>query len=176
MRFAALLVVLGLVLAAVAPGRADNRTDYEAALAAIKQGKRDQAIALLTKIIDSKEECCSTLANLHYLRAELYSVAGKLDEAIADYGRTIEAMPDHAGAYHDRALVYAQQKKFAEALDDLSRAQFLIPNSPLVYFNRGRVYEMMGKKDLAIDEYRKARALAPKMKEPQEALKRLGAP
>jgi tetratricopeptide (TPR) repeat protein len=175
MRFAALMVVLGLVCAAVAPGRADNRTDYEAALAAIKKGQRDQAIVLLTKVIDTKEECCSTLANLYYLRAELLSLAGKLDDAIADYGRAIETMPDHAGAFHDRALVYAQQKKFAEALDDLSRAQFLIPNSPLVYFNRGRVYEMMDKKNEAILEYRKARALAPKMKEPQEALKRLGA-
>lgn len=175
MRFAALMVVLGLVLAAIAPGRADNRTDYEAALEAVKKGQRDQAIALLTKIIDTKEECCSMLANLYYLRAELHSLAGKLDAALADYGRTIETMPDHAGAYHDRALIYAQQKKFAEALDDLARAQFLIPNSPLVHFNRGRVYELMGRKDLAIEEYRKARALAPNMKEPQEALKRLGA-
>jgi tetratricopeptide (TPR) repeat protein len=175
MRFAALLVVLGLALAAVAPGRADNRTDYEAALAAVKAGKRDQAIALLTKIIDTKEECCSTLANLYYLRAELYSATGKPDAAIADYTRTIETMPDHAGAFHDRALIYAQQKKFAEALDDLARAQFLIPRSPLPYFNRGRVYELMGKRNEAIEEYRKARALAPKMKEPQAALRRLGA-
>jgi len=84
-------------------------------------------------------------------------------------------MPDHASAYHDRAVIYAMQKKYTEALDDLSRAEFLIPNSPLPYFNRGRVYESMGKKVEAIAEYRKARALAPRMKEPQEALRRLGA-
>jgi tetratricopeptide (TPR) repeat protein len=83
-------------------------------------------------------------------------------------------MPDHSGAFHDRALIHAQQKKFQEALDDLSRAQFLIPNSPLPHFNRGRVYEMMGKRPEAINEYKKARALAPRMKEPQEALRRLG--
>ena len=175
MRFAALMVVLGLFCAAAGPGRADARADYEAALEAIKKGQRDQAIALLTKAIDSKEECCSGLARLHYSRAELYGIAGKYDDAIADYTKTIENQPDHAGAFHDRALVYAQQKKYAEALDDLSRAQFLLPNSPLPYFNRGRVYEMMGKKNEAILEYRKARALAPKMKEPQEALRRLGA-
>ncbi|MGH7005371.1 MAG: tetratricopeptide repeat protein, partial [Alphaproteobacteria bacterium] len=82
---------------------------------------------------------------------------------------------DHASAFHDRALVYAQQKKYPEALDDLSRAQFLVPASPLPYFNRGRVYETMGKRDEAINEYKKARARAPRMKEPQEALRRLGA-
>lgn len=175
MRFAAFMVVLGLVCATAAPGRADARADYEAALAAIKNGQRDEAIALLTKAIESKEECCSGLANLHYVRAELYGLAAKYDEAIADYAKTIENQPDHAGAFHDRALVYAQQRKYAEALDDLSRAQFLLPNSPLPFFNRGRVYEMMGKKNDAIAEYRKARAMAPQMKEPQEALRRLGA-
>ena len=175
MRFAALLVALGLVCAAAAPGLADARADYEAALAAIKKGKRDEAIVLLTKAIDSKEECCSGLAALHYQRAELYGLAGKFDEAIADYALAIENQPDHAGAFHDRALVYAQQRKYAEALDDLSRAQFLLPASPLPHFNRGRVLEMMGKKDEAIAEYRKARQLAPQMKEAQDALKRLGA-
>jgi tetratricopeptide (TPR) repeat protein len=83
-------------------------------------------------------------------------------------------VPDHASAFHDRALIYAQQKKYQEALDDLSRAQFLVPNSPLPYFNRGRVYETMGKRAEAINEYKKARARAPRMKEPQEALRRLG--
>jgi len=32
----------------------------------------------------------------------------------------------------------------------------------------------MGKRAEAINEYKKARALAPRMKEPQEALRRLG--
>jgi tetratricopeptide (TPR) repeat protein len=175
MRFAALLIsLLGLLGAATAPAHADARTDFEAASLAAKQGKREAALALVTKAIDSKEASGRDLANMHYLRAELYSQAGKLDESIAEYSKTIELLPDHAAAFHDRAVIYAQQKKYQEALDDLSRAQFLVPNSPLPYFNRGRVYETMGKRDAAIEEYKKARALGPRMKEPQDALRRLG--
>jgi tetratricopeptide (TPR) repeat protein len=168
------MLFLGFALAAAVPAQADTRPDYEAAIAAIKQGKRDQAIALLTKVIDSKELSGETLATMHYMRADLYSQLAKLDESVADYSKAIEIMPDHAAAFHDRAVVYAQMKKYTEALDDLARAQFLVPNSPLPYFNRGRVYETMGKRNEAIQEYRRARALAPKMKEPQEALRRLG--
>lgn len=175
MRFAASILILGCLLAATGPARAEASADYEAAVQAIKQGKRDQAITLLTKAIDSKEESGRTLANMYYLRGGLYGQAAKFDEAVADYGKAIEQMPDHAAAFHDRAVVYAQQKNFPAALDDLARAQFLLPNSPLPHFNRGRVYEIMGKRNEAIQEYRSARALAPKMREPQDALRRLGA-
>ncbi|MGH7002749.1 MAG: tetratricopeptide repeat protein [Alphaproteobacteria bacterium] len=162
-------------IAAAGHARADARADFEAAADAIKKGKRDEGIVLLTKVIDSKEVSGDELATMYYMRADLYGHLNKLDEALADYAKTIEIMPDHAAAFHDRATVYAQQKKFKEALDDLSRAQFLVPQSPLPHFNRGRVYEMMDRKADAIAEYRKARTLAPKMKEPQEALRRLGA-
>ena len=146
----------------------------KAAVEAVKKGKRDEAVALLTKVIDSKEVDGERLATMHYMRADLFSQINKLDEAIADYTKAIDVMPDHAAAFHDRATAYALQKKFTEALDDLSRAQFLVPRSPLPFYNRGRVYEMMNRKADAIGEYKKARALAPKMREPQDALRRLG--
>ncbi len=174
MRYAAWLLILGLSSASAAPAAADAAADFVLATDAAKKGQRDQALTLVTKAIEANEATGRDLANMHYFRAELYGLANKLDEAIADYGKAIEIMPDLAAAYHDRALVYAQQKKYSEALDDLSRAQFLIPNSPLPYYNRGRVYEAMGKRNEAILEYRRARALAPRMKEPQDALKRLG--
>lgn len=174
MRYAARLLFLAFLCVGVSPAAADARTDFEGAADAAKKGKRDEALALVTKAIDAKEASGRELAEMHYFRADLYSQAGKLDEAIAEYTKTIEIMPDHAASYHDRAIVYAQQKKYAEALDDLARAQFLIPNSPLPYFNRGRVYETMGKRAEAINEYKKARARGPRMKEPQDALRRLG--
>lgn len=174
MRYVTLLLILGFLGADAAAAFADARADFVLARDAAKRGKRDESLTLVTKAIDSKELQGRELAALYLFRAELYSLAGKLDEAVGDYGKAIEAMPDLAAAYHDRALVYAQQKKFQEALDDLSRAQFLIPRSPLPYYNRGRVFEAMGKRDEAILEYKKARALAPRMKEPQEALRRLG--
>ncbi len=175
MRYVAWLLILGFFGAAAQPAAADAAADFILATDAHKKGQRQQALTLVTKAIDANEATGRDLANMHYFRAEVYSLMGKLDEAIADYAKTIEILPDHAPAFHDRALVYALQKKYAEALDDLSRAQFLIPRSPLPYFNRGRVYETMGKREEAILEYRRARALSPQMKEPQEALRRLGA-
>lgn len=174
MRYATFLLVLGFLCADTAVAFADARADFILARDAAKRGKRDESLKLITQAINSKEMAGRELAALYQFRAELYSLAGKLDEAIADYGKAIEAMPDSASAFHDRAVVYAQQKKYQEALDDLGRAQFLIPRSPLPYFNRGRVYELMGKRAEAIAEYKKARILAPRMKEAQEALRRLG--
>jgi tetratricopeptide (TPR) repeat protein len=174
MRFAALLFFLGILVAGATPAVADARADFVLANDAAKRGNRDEAIVLVSKAIDANELTGRDLATMHYFRADLYSQGGKLDEAIADYAKTIELVPDHAPSFHDRAVLYAQQKKYQEALDDLSRAQFLIPQSPLPYFNRGRVYEAMGKRAEAINEYKKARARAPRMKEPQEALRRLG--
>ena len=174
MRIAGLTLCLLLAFGGAA-AHADARADYEAAVEAVKKNKRDEAIVLLTKVIESKEIEGEQLATMYYTRADLYSQLQKLDEAVADYTKAIEIMPDHAAAFHDRATAYALQKKFKEALDDLSRAQFLVPQSPLPYFNRGRVYEMMNRKNDAIAEYRKARTLAPNMREVQDALKRLGA-
>lgn len=174
MRLATLLL-FGFLCAFGATVRADARSDYAAAERAIKAGKRDDAIKLLTKVIDSKEVTGEALATMYYMRAELFSQAAKYEPAIADYTRTIETMPDHAAAFGDRAIAYALLKKYQQALDDLSRCEFLVPKSPLPYFNRGRVYELMDKKPEAIEQYRKARALAPKMQQIQDALTRLGA-
>lgn len=215
MRKTALIVLFCASFAGAPAAFADARADYEAAVAALRAGKQKEAIAFLTRAIVSKEVSGDALAALYALRAEVHVQSGqpldavvdftkaiellpndsgaerfallyynraeansrsaKLDAAIADYTKTIELVPDHAAAFGDRAVAYAQLKKFKEALDDLSRAQFLAPNSPIPYFNRGRIYEGMGRKNEAIAEYRKARAADPKMKEPQEALKRLGA-
>ena len=174
MRYATLLLALGFLCANAAAALADARADFILARDAAKRGKAGESLVLVTKAIDSKELAGRDLAALHMFRAELYSRAARFDEAAADYGKSIELVPDLAAAYHDRALVYAQQKKYQEALDDFARTQFLTPRSPLPYFNRGRVYEAMGRRAEAIAEYKKARALAPRMKEAQDALRRLG--
>ncbi len=175
MRHVATLLLAGFLAAVAGSAQADSRADYEAAVKALRANKRDDAIKLLTKIIDSGEVSGRTLATMHYMRADIYGQTGKYDLALADYAKVIELVPDHAPAFGDRAVILALQKKYQEALDDLARAQFLLPRSPVPYFNRGRVYELMGRKADAIEQYRAAKELAPQFKEAQDALKRLGA-
>jgi tetratricopeptide (TPR) repeat protein len=174
MRIAALLL-LAFFCAAGAAAHADSRADYVAAMNAARKGKRVEAAKLLTKIIEAKEYSGRDLANVYYTRGDLYSQMKQYGPAIADYGKAIDIEPDYAPAFLARAITYALQKKYKEALDDIARCEFLVPGSPLPYFNRGRVYELMGRKADAIEEYRKALRLAPKAKEIQAALHRLGA-
>ncbi len=172
-RFAALFALSLLVLAPAA--LADAQRDLEQAARALQSGKTDEALVLLTKAIDSKEIEGNDLAFAHYNRGNLLSTKKKHAEALADFSKAIELLPDFGDAYHDRGLVHAEQKRYPEALDDFSRAVFLLPMRPDVIFNRGHLFELMGKKNEAIADYRLARQLAPKFKEPQDALRRLGA-
>ncbi len=176
MRLRALTLTLATALSlfTAAPVLADAKEDYEKATDAAKAGRNDQAIALVSKAIDSKELEGRELVAAFSLRADLYTSTGKYPQAIADFDKAIDLLPDFAEAYLGRGIVYGLQKKYPQAVDDFSRAISLAPQAPQPYFNRGRVLELAGRKDLAIVDYKRARDLDPKMKEAQDALRRLG--
>jgi tetratricopeptide (TPR) repeat protein len=173
----AVFAALAFAWAAMAvPGAAgaDARADLEKARKAAEAGKADEAVGLLTAAIDSRELEGNDLAFAHYNRATLHMSRSKWADAVTDLDRAIALVPDFGDAFHDRGLARAELKKHAEALDDFSRAAFLLPKRPEVFYNRGRLLELMGKRAEAIIDYKHARTLAPRMREPQDALRRLG--
>lgn len=79
-------------------------------------------------------------------------IAGKYDEAIANYTKAIELDPNFAGAYCNRAIAYHQLKKYDLAIADFSKAIELKPNFAMGYCLRESSYRTLGRNDLAEED------------------------
>jgi len=65
-------------------------------------------------------------ATAYHNRAVAYELAGEIDNAIADYTKTIEITPDNASAYDNRGRAYASKGNYASGLADATKASQLI--------------------------------------------------
>jgi len=66
--------------------------------------------------------------------------AGRLDEAIRDYGRAIELQADYADALENRSNAYLQTKRYDLAIADCNEAIKLRPDHQRAYINRAVAY------------------------------------
>ena len=64
----------------------------------------------------------------HYNLAEFYSKAGRTDEAIVQYWKTIETEPDHVEAYCNLGILLTQAGQFEEAIDCYKKALKIKPD------------------------------------------------
>ncbi len=55
---------------------------------------------------------------------------GKLDDALADFKRTVEVDPNESDAYFEMGQIYLQQKNFPAAEREFQTALRLAPNDP----------------------------------------------
>ena len=65
-------------------------------------------------------------ATAYHNRAAAFALAGNIDNAIADYTKTIEIAPDNASAYDNRARAYASKGDYSSALADVIKASELL--------------------------------------------------
>ena len=77
--------------------------------------------------------------------ARQYYRSGRLDDAIAEYNKVIQADPDSALAYAGMVDVYLKQKKAKEAYDAAEKAAALAPTNDRVKVALGEVYFRQGK-------------------------------
>lgn len=87
----------------------------------INQGRYDEAIAELTKVIQINPN----LAEAYYLRATLYRNKNDLERAIPDYSKAIELAPDNGEYHYWRAVSYYFTKEYDKSWDDLHKAEAL---------------------------------------------------
>ena len=95
-------------------------------------------------------------AAVHYRRGRVYAEQGKLDEAIAEYTKSIQSAPQLAKAYSGRGRAYAGCGRLDEALLDLSEALQLDPQDAIAQNDRGEVHKLRGELDTAIADYSQA--------------------
>src|SRR6185436_13456856 len=96
------------------------------------------------------------LSNLAYL----YYQSGKLEDAIATYGRAVEADPADPDGYEGRAVCLLALGKPAEAEKDMDVVVAARPSSDS-HSNRGAIRSRAGRFEAAMEDYQKAIQLSP---------------
>jgi tetratricopeptide (TPR) repeat protein len=88
--------------------------------------------------------------------------AGRLDEAIEDYTRTLEIEKKHRLAFINRGLVYGRREEFDKAVLDFSSALELLQNDlSNTYLFRGLAMLHLGNFENAIEDCNKAIMMNP---------------
>jgi tetratricopeptide (TPR) repeat protein len=109
----------------------------------------------------------------HYVKANICQDAGLLDEATAEYVRTIALDPrsaTSANSHSNLGSILSEQHKLDEAAAEYRRAIELDPKSALPHDGLGTVLRGQHKLDEAAAEYRRAGELDPKSADPHDGL------
>ena len=85
----------------------------------------------------------------------------KLEEAIADFNKSIELAPNAPDPYLNRGAALEGMGRFSEAIADYNRVLEINPNDAMAYNNRGNASAGLGNWEEAIADYQKATEIAP---------------
>jgi tetratricopeptide (TPR) repeat protein len=107
------------------------------------------------------------LRKLDYISAEYdqgydYLMAGKYDQAIAEFNKIIQSNSREGEAYINRGLAYAYKCQYDRALADFTAFINLDANDSEAYYNRGLAYALKGRYGKALPDFNKALALNPR--------------
>ena len=148
------LVSAGLAVPPLSPAAAG---ELNQAIAHLKKGENDQAIARLDKAIQLQPK----YALLYTIRGGAYADKGNLDAAMRDCNQAVELAPKSAMVYAGRGEVYAQKGDHDKALADFTKAIELNPKYADAYRDRANACYNKGDYDKAIADYSKAIELNP---------------
>jgi len=95
-------------------------------------------------------------------RAVAKKLAGDLQGAVEDYGKTIELSEKDVSAWMGRGFVKYQLENHEGAIEDFTRVVELAPQTAVAFNNRGFNYQILGKHEPALADFEQATELAPK--------------
>jgi len=94
---------------------------------------------------------------IFFYRGKKYMQKNKLIEAINDFSKLIELVPEFSStSFYYRGLCYKSNKQFEEAINDFTKAIKKIPYYSFAYYNRGESYDKLNEHDKAISDFKKA--------------------
>ncbi|MBI3710245.1 MAG: tetratricopeptide repeat protein [Proteobacteria bacterium] len=150
-----------LALASAGAAMASATDDAYRAEAAQERGELDLAIQLYTQAIQSGELASELLPGVLNNRGLVFRAAGRLDEAIQDYGRAIDLKPDDASAYNNRGIAYSDKGEIERAIRDYDAAIERDPNFADAHNNRGVAFSTLQRFTRAIQDFARAIYLNP---------------
>jgi tetratricopeptide (TPR) repeat protein len=115
--------------AAPVPAPAAPLDDVKAGVEAARQGKREQAILLLTRAIEARGLSNENMSIAHLNRGYAHQRNGDHDDAIGDYDEAIRLLPNSPSGYRNRGSAYLEAGHFDEAVEDFAKARELSPRS-----------------------------------------------
>ncbi|MEV1171343.1 tetratricopeptide repeat protein [Nonomuraea sp. NPDC049784] len=114
------------------------------ALVEVRRGRHEAAMELVRQAIDLAEVDLAGEHPIHRLvlyanRAQLLAMAGRTEEALADYTRAVEADPGYPDYYLERGNLLHRLGRPDEALADYEAVMRLSPPFPEAYYNRAEL-------------------------------------
>jgi tetratricopeptide (TPR) repeat protein len=158
------IIAAGNVLGAEDPAFADH---FNRGIALQNNGQYERALSELEEAI--RIDATSPLPYIN--RGVIFRIQGRLEDAIADFTRAIEAKPKHdyvpnyngrQQAYLRRGEIYLiQLKQYAKAIADFDKAIELDPMDADALNKRGHTYALLGQHEKAIADETRALQLKP---------------
>ncbi len=99
-------------------------------------------------------------------RGVSYAAAGRMEEALADFQRTIELNPRYPNAYYNRGELLYRQQNYPGAIEDYSMALELGKPDATTYNNRGHAFYRIQRFGDALRDYGEAIKLDPTNPDP----------
>jgi len=135
--FVALLVLLGIVVAAPATGQEDGQPrtvigpsniDLADGATALRMGNAEDGVRLTQSGLRSATSDRERVAGYSNLCAGLVML-DRLDEALDACNQALNIDEQHWRTHSNRALVYVKQKRYADAERDIAAGEAINPNS-----------------------------------------------
>ncbi|MDE2916622.1 MAG: tetratricopeptide repeat protein [Nitrospira sp. SB0675_bin_23] len=121
----------------------------------------DELIPVCTELIDLAQET-SEKAYAYLQRGFAYLQKRDLDQAIADFTKTLEHKDDYAQAYLGLGIVWSNKRDHDRAITYFNKAVELHPRDAMMYVHRGVTYDEKGDYDRAIADFSEAINLDPR--------------
>jgi tetratricopeptide (TPR) repeat protein len=115
-------LVAAIAIAAAGPAPGASERDYADCS---QTDDTDRGIAACSRIIDGAGETPVDRSLAYLNRGNGYAAAGKLDQAIADYGAAIALDPQSVLGYSSRSIAYARKGDRDRAIADFRQANRL---------------------------------------------------
>jgi tetratricopeptide (TPR) repeat protein len=128
----------------------------------LRDGIRDNDLSqYLTCLINDAHLEITTLVTALEQRGEGHRLAGRYDDALADFNRVTETDPNRFQAIDSRGETYLLLGRYDEALADFNRAIEIDPREAWLITGRGRAYRLLGRYDEALADFNRAIELDP---------------
>ena len=101
----------------------------------------------------------SARSHAYAFRALALSLIGRYKEAIADYDKAIEILPDYAVALNNRAWALYKMGRIDEAFPDVEKSLRLDQGSPHAFDTRAHLRHAKGQSEGAYEDYMRAMRL-----------------
>jgi tetratricopeptide (TPR) repeat protein len=122
------------------------------AVALVRQGKLDEAIAHYSEALGIKPD----YAEAHFNLGVSLSRQGKFKEAVYHLSEMLRLNPGHAGAHNNLGTILHEQGELNAAITHYNEALRISPEYPRAHYNLGVALNSAGKTNEAINHYNEA--------------------